>query len=227
MLLVSFSGGIDGIISDLKSAPDPKSRSVTERRKIVKADIKSEFDQLGVSFLHAQTADSVYDNCYKGQNNYKVKEGYAHKCDYRVTRYYGFNGDFREKMLTLEQDLFNLDWKTTGDKNQLSYYIFNYYDEYSDNDSQIGASSESAYPVSSLPEVYDGYSKNGIGIDIAYGEKDSKDIYWLESAQGWSRHGLPFFEDKDFIDVKAAFTEISKNNKYVIAISLEKNYFQN
>lgn len=229
LLFIGFSGGIDGVISDLKSTPDPKSASVTEKRNLAKKDIGTEFDQLETSFTPTQAEDSIYDNCYEGQNNWKVKEGYAHRCDYRVTRYYGFNGDFRQKMLDLEQELFKLKWQTSnGTGDQLSHYIKNYYDKYYGNkDPSISASFGGTYLVSSLPTVINGYSKNGIGMDIAYGEKDSKDIYWLESAPGFSKRGFPFFEDKNFIDVKSVFAEITKNNRYVLAISLEKNYFEN
>lgn len=229
LLVISFSGGINGIISGLKSAPDPKSAAITEKRNSIKNDIDTEFDQLEKSFISSQMKDSTYDNCYKGQNNWKVHEGYAHRCDYRVTRYYGFNGDFRQKMLELEQVLFRLKWQpSNGTSNQLSYYIKNYYDQYyGDKNPQVSANFGGTYLVSSLPTVIDGYSKNGIGIDIAYGEKDSKDNYGLETAPGFSKRGFPFFENKDFIDVKSAIAEINKNDKYVVAISFEKNYFQN
>ena len=229
LIVISFSGGINGVLSDLKSAPDPKSAAVTEKRSSAKKDIGTEFDQLEKSFTTSQTKDSTYDNCYEGQNNWKVHEGYAHRCDYRVTRYYGFNGDFRQKMLGLEQELFKLKWQTSnGTSNQLSYYMKNYYDlYYGDKDPQVSANFGGTYLVSSLPTVINGYSKNSIGMDIAYGEKDSKDIYWLETAPGFSKQGFPFFEDKNFIDVKSAFAEIIKDDRYVIAVSLEKNYFQN
>lgn len=229
LLVFSFSGGIDGVISDLKSAPDPKSSSVTEKRNSAKKDIGTEFEQLEKSFIPSKTADSVYDNCYEGQNNWKVKDGYAHKCDYRITRYYGFNGDFRQKMLDLEQELFKLNWKNSnGNSNQLSFYIKNYYDKYyGDKDPQVSANFGGNYLVSSMPTVINGYTKNNVVMDIAYGERDSRDIYLLESASGFSKRGFPFFEDKNFIDIKSAFIEITKNNKYVVAISLEKNYFQN
>ncbi|HEX8182772.1 MAG TPA: hypothetical protein VF575_04195 [Candidatus Saccharimonadales bacterium] len=213
-IVISFSGGIGGMISDMKSAPNPRSSGISAKRTTAQSDIEAAYNQLQQSTGFKEYKNATYDQCYEGQNNWKVKDGYAHRCDYRVTKYYGFNGDFRQEMLDLERKLFALNWQiSNGDRNQLTYYIEEYYDQ--------------SYLVSNMPTVIYGYAKSGITMDIAYSERDSEDIFWLESAQDGIGKGFPTYEQKNFIDVKSAFAEVTQTNKYIVAISLEKNYFEN
>jgi hypothetical protein len=228
LLVISFSGGIDGVLSDLKSAPDPKSSKVTAKRNISIEDIEREFSHVEEASNLTSHTSSTYDNCYKGQNNWKVKEGYAHRCDYRITRYYGFSGDFRITMLEFDKDIKAIGWQTTSDRSGLSYVINNYYDQYYGNkDAQVNSNFGGTYLVSDMPKVYGGYTTNGISMSMAYVERSTKDLYDLESAQGFSMQGFPFYQDKQFKDIKTVFNEITSNNTFVLAISLQKNYFEN
>lgn len=226
--VISFSGGIDTIISDLKPAPNPKSSSVSAKRNSAKSDIEAAFSQLGQATGLSAHTSATYDHCYEGENNWKRKDGYAHRCDYRVTKYYGFNGDFRQTMLDLEQQLFKQQWQVLSDTNQLSFYIENYYDQYyGSKDRQAIVSFGDTYLVSDMPMVINGYAKNGMVMDVAYAEKDSVEMRWIERLQTGIGGGSSTYEQRDFVDVKAVFAEIAKANKYVLAVSLQKNYFEN
>lgn len=223
-LVLGFSGGIDGVLSSLKTAPDPKSPGVSAKRNAIQSDINHAFSSLEIAAGLKEYAKATYDYCYEGQNNWKIKDGYAHRCDYRLTKYYGFNGDFRQRMLDLEQKLLEQQWQpTNGVSGRLSFYIKNYYDEYYGSKNSEG----STYVVSSMPTVINGYTKNNIRMDVAYGEKASQGTAWLESTQSGIGRGTPIYEDTHFIDLRALFAEITEDNKYIVAISLDKNYFEN
>jgi len=118
ILVISFSGGISAVVSNLKPAPNPESYSVTTKRNNARQSLEVSFAELAGKVRFAEYATSSHDLCYEGQNNWKVKSGYAHSCDYRLTKYYGFNGDFRQEMLDFDQKITSLSWLPAGRNTQ-------------------------------------------------------------------------------------------------------------
>lgn len=224
LLVISFSGGIDGVISDLKPAPNPESSSIVAKRNVAKDSISNSFIELERQIGFSSYATSTHDRCYKGQNNWKVKDGYAHRCDYRLTKYYSFNGDFRQEMLGFDQKLLSLGWSPNG--LTMSKMFVNYYDVYYGQDKSRPRNFPEGYLVSSLPTP--GYSKDSQRMELEFAERDTKDLFGIEYTQEVSGDtSFETYENKNFQDIKTLFQKIIKDNKFVIVISLQQNYFQN
>ncbi|MBP6880818.1 hypothetical protein KBC31_04285 [Candidatus Saccharibacteria bacterium] len=228
-----FSGGIDGYIYNLKPVPNPKSPRVSASRSIVKKEIDHEFSQIEKASSLKRYAVSTYDNCYEGENNWKVKEGYAHRCDYQITRFYGFDKDFRHKMLEFEATITTLGWTTTNSDNSgISGIMADYYNpQHSEKNLQSINEFGREYLVSDLPNSTD-YSKNEISMGMTFAERKTMEFQGLDRFDYIQEYSLahigpPFYEDKNLVDTKSTFSKITKDNKYVLVVLLNKNYFEN
>lgn len=226
LLVIGFSGGIDGVISNVKPAPNPENFSIIAKRNVAKDSISKSFIELEHKMGFTNYATSSHDRCYKGQNNWKVKDGYAHRCDYRITKYYGFSGDFRQEMLGFDQKLLSIGWSHTDNGLTMSKMFVNYYDVNYGPDKSRPRNFPEGYLVSSLPTP--GYRKDNQRMELEFAERDTKDLFGIEYAQEVSGDTLfETYENKKFQDVKALFRQITKDNRFVIVTSLQENYFQN
>jgi hypothetical protein len=226
-----FAGGVDGYVYNLKPQPSPENPKINTRRNQIKKDIESEFFQIEKYSNLKYYGTSVYDNCYEGDNNWKVKEGFAHRCDYRVTKFYGFNEDFRFKILSYENEITALGWSTTRPEDLgLRGIVTDYYDpHHSEKNSQLNVQDFGRdYLVSDLPDDTN-FDKDGMSMEVAFAERKTEDLSDLKRIQGYSSigSGIPFYEEKDFADIQITFSNITKDNTYVLAVSLNKNYFDN
>lgn len=221
LLVISLSGGIDGVVNDLKPAPNPESSNVATKRSYVKQSIETSFTELDNKIGHRNYATSFHDRCYQGQNNWKVKDGYAHRCDYRLTKYYGFNGDFRQEMLVLDQKLVSASWSPVNNSRTMQKILVNYFDARKQT-----CNFPEGCLVSNLPEPV--YKKNDKRMELEFAEKDTKDLFGIKYTQEVSGDTLfGVYENKEFQDVNAIFQKITKDNKYILVISIQENYFQN
>src|SRR5262245_17249871 len=96
-----FSGGFTGMRNRRIPAPDIRSASFISRRTAMKNDIETTFNTVDNYAGFTMYAISIHDRCYQGEYNWKTVDKYAHRCELRVTHFYGFNGDFRTKMIDL------------------------------------------------------------------------------------------------------------------------------
>jgi hypothetical protein len=225
-MFVAFSGGIDGALSKFKKKPNPNSTELIASRNYAKGEIQKEYILLSkINFL-TEYDSSTYDYCYKGQKDWKIMDAFNHRCDFRITKYYGFIGDFRSNMKSIEQEIAKLQWLNPNDTSKsIGYNIDNNYEDYVA--SEISNDTNYNYqPSYGAGEIANGYLKNNIVMDITYTNKESEVISWLDSAQ-YNFKSFPFYEDSNFVDIQSVFTKITKDNPHVLAISLEKNYYEN
>ncbi len=224
LVFVNLSGGISGVISNVKSKPKPNSSVVKDKRNSAKVAIEKEFTAVESTKALTYYGVSTKDVCYEGQNNLKVRDGYAYKCDYRATRYYGFNDDFRSTLLKYEKDITTMGWQQKSIYDGISS-IISQYDSYYKNKEIYGG----GYDISDLPTVRNGYIRNEVKMCIAAAEKeDTNGVYALEAARANTTATLlPYYKDEQFQDMNKLFQQITTDNQYVLAISLEKNYFKN
>src|SRR6266542_5365527 len=171
LFMVSLSGGLQGILLNAKSAPDPQSSSLVAKRATATSAINDAFIELDKITGLTSYATSTHDSCYKGQNNWKVKDGYAYRCTYRATNFYGFNGDFRQRMIDFEQQITASGWKPEDEDSPLRQIMTDYYDEYYGKPQQVHGEAGEAYLVSNLPTPSAGYDKDGKILEITYAEK--------------------------------------------------------
>lgn len=229
LLVISFSGGISGVISDLKSAPNPESSNLVSKRNAARNSINSSFTELDSKIGFTSYAVATHDRCYEGQNNWKVHDGYAHRCTYRVTKFYGFNGDFRQKIINFEQQIMNSGWKPAYSSGfPIKEIMEQYYDKYYGPDKTTPRNFPEGYLVSSLPTPTSGYLKDKNVLEVEYAEKATEDLFQIEYAQNVSRDTLiETYDKKDFQDINLIFQKITQEDKFILVISIQEDYFEN
>lgn len=231
LLVISFSGGISGVISDLKSEPKPESSSVVSERNTAKDSINSSFTELGSKIGLTNYATSTHDRCYEGQNNWKVKDGYAHRCTYRITKFYGLNGDFSSKMVDFEKTIYDLDWHPPQWQNNdypLRDIMQSYERNRKDQTYLTSPNFPNGYLVSDAPTPTGGYERESSILEIQYAEKDTKELFRIDYAQNVSRDTLfETYDNKAFRNISSVFKKITKDDQFVIVISIQEDYFQN
>jgi hypothetical protein len=222
---LTFSSELDWSSSDSKKSPDPltltsKRAQMASSIIAIQEEIKKRNDKL------TYFAQSIHDQCYMGQNSWKVKEGYSNRCSYRVTYFYGFDGDFKEVMTKFDDDLLKSGWKAASPIFSLKYIFQNYYDSFYGADKPKPGNFPDQYLVSDMPKT--GYKKDSLVLSVVYAEKRTKDLFEIDSAQSILRGGLlEFYEHKEFQDVKKLFNEITLKNEYVVTLSIQDDYFEN
>lgn len=228
LLFIYLSGGING----LKPTPNPVSSAITSKRNPAKHSIESSFAEIDNDFGYVNYATSTHDLCHKAQNNWKISQGYVHLCTYKTTRFYGFNGDFRQQMIDFEQNIINIGWRSNyGSSLPLKEIMENDYDKYyGDKDPSVSQNFGGSYLVSSLPTPDSGYFRNEGVLTIAYAEKTTKtnDLSRIEGAQ-YSERAIPdiFYDKKNFQDINTLFQKITQTNKFILVVSIEEVYFHN
>jgi hypothetical protein len=222
----AFSGGIEGVRKRRIPAPDVNGPTVTSRRTAMKNDIEAEFNVLDYGAGFTKYEISTHDRCYKGEANWKSVDPYAHRCELRVTRFYGFNGDFRAQMIKFETLLDHSGW--TPGVLTIKGVMIDYYDpRYGHPMPFLGEQGGRRYLVSDLPTPSE-YHKNNLALNIVYVEKETDDLFQLSEAQKVSDSTYAaIHDDKEFQDAKAVFQNITKSCKYVLAVHIQGTYFEN
>ncbi|HEX6258015.1 MAG TPA: hypothetical protein VFZ48_00885 [Candidatus Saccharimonadales bacterium] len=211
VLYVQLSGGIDNIILHMQPAPDPKSPELVAKKNAAATAIHQSFAEINNAASLKSYSTANQNVCNKGQNNSKVRDGYAHRCITTTTVFYGFSGDFRQQMITLEQKLRALGWQPKGDT--LQQIMIEYYDKYYGKKNPVSNSLGGKYLVSDLPTPLGGYSKDTQLLDIRYAEAETQNIDYLNVLYQ--------------ANVDDILKTIAKQNKYMIILSIQKVYFQN
>lgn len=220
-LAVAFMGGPRIVWLNLKPGPDPEELT-KERAQAFKAlEVESDEAAQGSSF--SEFAEARHDQCYEGQNDGKVDEGFAHRCTVKLTRYYGFNGDFRQQFLDLDRSLYAKGWVNRDDTLSVAQTLHEYFDGYH---RQPNARTGEVYLVNNLPTPC--YGKNDLELCVKLAERMTQDLFGLESFQKLHEtSGPPEFEKKDLVDIRPLFKKITSGNEYMAAVSIQKDYFEN
>ena len=134
---VFLNGGIYGTILTMKPRPNLESPGTKRDRARLEADLDGAFQRVSANMDFARYEESKHDVCYSGENSFMRSEGYANRCTLQVTRFYGFDGDFRQKMIDFEKRIIvagrhfglgNGDGRDCFPNNSMEYYMLNYYD---------------------------------------------------------------------------------------------------
>ena len=225
----AFSGGVEGLRKRRIPAPDVNGPTVTSRRMAMKNDIEAAFNVLDNGAGFTRHAISTHDRCYKGEADWKFVDPYAHRCELRVTRFYGFNGDFRIQMIKFETLLDHSGW-TLPDGFTIQRIMIDYYDPRHGRPMPLpflGGNDVRRYLISDLPTPSE-YHKNNLALNIVYVEKETDDLYRLGSAQKIIDYThVVTHDDKEFQDARAVFQKITKSCKYVLAVPIQGTYFEN
>jgi hypothetical protein len=215
---IAFDGGIENTIRKLKAEPDPASASIQSARDRLENQLKSIL--AGIASTHGFTGlgDAKDDRCYRGQNNYKVTEGFAYRCTLRVTRFFGFDSDFRQTALDLENGLiksrWNIETRSRGDR--MERRLVESYDRYNRTVDRFSAPDYHRFPT---------HDTSDLRLKIQWAEKTTEKHYWLDNLQ--KSHGGSFFRQSDYRDTPEILRKTTETHRYLIGIAVEGHYFEN
>ena len=213
-----LSGGFGNLAKNLKSMPNPKSEAIARPREKVITEISGEFATLEQKTGLSNFGSEFLDECYEGQNNWKVHQGFAHRCSYRITRYYGFNNDFKMQMTNFLNSLFSIGWNTNTNYNSDSIAMT--YDYYRNVPS---GSAPNPFLNGGMPA-----KKEALEMDINYQDARYLRNSLYDSQSIMLRAGYSkTYVNKQLLNVDTIVDTIAKNNQYLLVIKIEKDYFQN
>lgn len=218
-IFVAMSGGVYSIMLNMKSRPDPDSPDLKRNMTKLEEQIRVDFRAIpNERFVHYEA--STQDTCYDGANNWKHRDGFAHRCTVRVTNFYGFDGDFRKTMLDIERRLLAAGWRS------------NIHDmEWTLNHDVAGQDNAAAlnHTVDRLPNPYP-YYKGGFTLDIRWAERASSRLFDLKNIQaqamGWVSENT-FHDQRKLVDAGDVFRKVTQDHLYIVAIAITGHYFEN
>jgi hypothetical protein len=241
-----FSGGVGNIIRNARPAPDPHGPRITRARMKATEEIEAALTAIDSQAGFTSYATSTDDRCYKGENNWKIKDGYAHRCTVRMTRFYGLNGDFRAHVLGLEDSLASSGWQmprsTSADLPPTTFreMFERYYDVYcSGTRIAVFGSGPVTQPrceVSRLPRSSsDGYRKADLVLWIECAEREDGHHFMMDLTQRvpvgalFKEHDRKFnlYSKTDLQDVEALVQRITSSHRYVVSVTVQRTYFEN
>jgi hypothetical protein len=242
-LALSFSGGLDGWLDERKGAPDANSPKIVQKREDAKKTINSSFDEIKNGSGLNQYASSFHDRCYKGEHSWKRNDSYAYRCSYLETRYYGFSDDFRQKILDFDDVLKKNGWEMDfpGYRGSISEVINDYYDEYynlTDNPYTSDILNDK-YLVSDLPDP-SAFKKMTL-FESRYGSSAEYQYLHIDVAEKNTKYPDPLvriqeisvsaydstYEKKEIPDMATIHKQITEKDKYVLVVSIQKDYYEN
>jgi len=217
-----FNGGIDGLISNLKPEPNPNSSAMNAKREAATAAIYQSFDELQSILDYDYYETATHDHCSRGSSSWKRSDGYAYRCSLRITKFYGFNGDFRQEMINFEQKIRGAGWEGPSyEPDPMRKMLEEYYDHYTTY--QVGD-----LVVSNLPSSSCDYGKNGFSLQLDFAEKETIVFSEFDFMQRVSGHSYDeIYDEKNFQDSSLVIRKITDTDRFVLVISIQKTYFQN
>jgi hypothetical protein len=202
--------------------PDPTAADVVDARRAATRRADAALDEAARALEGRIVARTSTDECYEGQNNYKVHDGYDHRCTLRRAVVVGFDGDFRERIDVFDRRLFAAGWDCggvgCGETN--AELVEEYWDfrkpEYGGNDPPI-----SVLPTTSF------YQRDGLYIDVGYVSATHPSGRVV--LDGWHRRqrgGLfTSYERPRPFDADAVLARVARYD-YAVALAFEADYFE-
>ncbi len=217
-LPASACGGLLG--EDNGPPPDPMTAEIVRARATAADAADKALGQAREALGGTIVARASEDDCYSGQNNYKLRDGYDHRCTLRRVVVIGFDGDFRARVRMLDRGLFSADWGCYRDPcpETLSGNV----DEYWDFRKQEYGGAEP--PITSLPTIM--YERDNEHLDVAWVRADRPGRSTLERFHRRARGGLfTSYERARPFDVDTALERASRF-EYAVALAVETDYFE-
>ena len=206
---VAFSGGMTSIILNHRAGPDLNDPALATARKKVEANIDLALKDIESKAPFTLYATSKHDRCYRGDNNWKHQEGFASRCQVRVARFYGLDGDLRERITALEDALLNDKWT--------SY-------EYTTWQSVGGSELKQVVDNVRNPPLYKKYD---VFVDVQFIDQRQSAVSDLEHFQSAYSRLPPIYETKELQDAEIIVKKIYSDHTYIFALGLYGYYFEN
>ena len=134
------------------------------------------------------------------------------RCQYWTHRIYGFDGDFRQTMIDLEDKIIASGWKSEGIKDrQVKYIMEEYYDKYYRKEPPPKGFPD-GYGVSSLPQP-----RNWVR------GREKINLKYVERATAQSKHWI----DQGIMRSYPSSRDVLKTHEYALIVTITWPYFRN
>jgi hypothetical protein len=212
--------GCLGLGEDSGPPPDPTAPDVVAARKDATARADAALDEAVEALGGRVVGRARSDSCYRGQNNYKVHEGYDHRCTVRRAAAVAFPGDFRRRIARFDRRLFGAGWGCSPTP-CLETHSGNVEEYWDDRASYYGSQ---RFPISTLPPAAGLYQRDGLYLQLRYGGADRTGRHWLESLQRRARGSLfESYATSTPLDVDAVLARAGRE-AYVVGLAVETDY---
>ncbi len=224
LVYVEIEIGIGNTIRNLQPKPDFNSPEIVGQREEVKAAIDASFAALDAGTDFIRHAASTHDRCFRGQDNWHKRRSYDHSCRFRVTHFYGINGDFAAQMMGLDT-LLNANGWTTAGSTTLREMVTRAHD----------APRGDNIPLVADPHIIrEGYRKNNLALWMIYADKQTGNSFLIDDPQDAAFETVfetydkknETYDKRDFQNVQAVYQELIRSHPYVFAISIQGMYFE-
>ena len=209
--------------------PDFEDGALVKLRASAAAKARSAVDSLVTLSGGRLLGRASYDGCYKGQQNYKVDDGYAYRCSVRAVGVVGLSGDFRRRIVALEVRLFASGWAFCpgcGPEYSQKYGLSGLLAEYWDFRVSL-ATPAVPFSISTLPTPGDSYEKGELLLTFAYGDRNLYGREKLELAHRMWRGGV--FRSNERVrplDVRAVLARAIAG-EHLVVVAVEIDYYEN
>lgn len=173
-----------------------------------------------VDLLDGQVlGESLVDQCYEGQRNWKVDTGYDHRCSLVTGVLLSVDGDVRALMLDADLALQELQWQSP-DGQWPGQLVDGYWDL------RAGESSDGSVRLDRLPGPL---SLRRDDLRLLFDYSDAGDARGLEGIDRSQQStlwccGPPFFERRELIDVEQAAA--TAHHDQLVLVTVEGHYLQ-
>ena len=223
-LYVSISGGPEAIWLNSLPAPDQHKPEVVQARADARAALRPSLDVLDRSTVLDAGPESYAANCERGQNNYKVHEGYKHVCAVTVGRFYGWHGDFPAMARALHAELVADGWEPDfGDG------LSGLADQY-----ETGLNPyETPTPGVTPPPIDFGWSwsayytrdEGRTSLRLGFANEHTTDLDALDYMTGRSG-GQSWSDTRETVDAATTVADLLQQSDGVLLGTLEREYFR-
>jgi hypothetical protein len=219
-LYIMINGGIANTIRNLRPGPDLADAALKSDRTKLAAEIDSAFQSVVANPSFTYYATSTHDRCYSGQNNFHMTEGFAHRCALRLTRFYGFDGDFRQGMIDFEKRSLAAGWKlgrnysTIPSEQNMAYMMIHYYD---------------VRPNVTVDQIARplGYNRGNLVLVVGWAERTTKYFDSLAAIQRMDLGGLASYDQTSFQSGNEFFRSATQDHRYILGVAIDGHYFEN
>jgi hypothetical protein len=226
LIYVGFHGGIRGAILSLTPRPNLERDDIKGKRAKLRAEIESAFVEVMANTEFVAYETSSHDICYDGTHTSVRVDQFAHRCTLRLTRFYGFDDSFRDKMVDFERRVLAGGWDFPRWGGwPMEGYMKNYYDV-----RHLRKNPSMAVDFVARPGEYH-FDDGKLAMRIAWAERasqrDGVGANSLYAVQRSSSSLTPkFLEQSNVHDADEVIERVTRDRRYVLAVAIYGHYFE-
>lgn len=229
-----------GFVHEYMTVPDPESEKILKQKDTAKGQVASELDILLGGYGYHLYETSEHNMCNEGVFGWKRHTDYHFICAIKETRFFGFDGEIRGHIASLEGSLESKGWlpedivNMSGDMTRTLGSDFRSSvlraQERSSSLSIVGL--EGVSPALNFDSTKYLKSHKQVGFwFIERGAEGAK--YDIVSRVGKSQEGYifmtgeSFYDKRDFVDdTKEIMQKISSKHRYTVLVFTQAEYFR-